>query len=166
MITQERLKEVLHYNPDTGIFTWKVKKALRVKVGDIAGTFNEWGYSKIEIDYKVYNTSKLAYLYMTGIMPERIGHIDRDPSNYKWNNLREVTKYEDSWNRKLASNNTSNVKGLSINKRASGTKRWMCKIGKYGKTYFKYFKLEEKEKAIEWLKEKREELHGEFANHG
>jgi len=48
MITQQELKELLHYNPETGIFTWKVSTARRVSSGDVAGTKRKDGYIQIK----------------------------------------------------------------------------------------------------------------------
>ena len=70
MLTQERLKEVLHYYPETGIWTWLISETHRIHVGDRAGGIKEKGYRTIGIDGKRYRSARLAVLYMTGKWPK------------------------------------------------------------------------------------------------
>lgn len=88
MLTQEKLKSVLKYNPDTGHFTrlvWSPKEPLP---GRPAGSLKK-GYISIKIDYKDYKAHRLAWLYMTGTFPEaEIDHVDGDKANNRWENLR------------------------------------------------------------------------------
>jgi hypothetical protein len=98
MITQEKLKELLDYDPNTGIFTWNVSRG-KGKIGSAAGTKTRYGYTRIMVEGKLYFTHRLAWLYMTGNWPsEHIDHIDRDSSNNKFDNLREVTHAENRQN--------------------------------------------------------------------
>lgn len=73
MITQERLKEVLHYNAATGVFTWKIKPAIYRHKGDKAGFVHTDGYVRIMIRCKQYLAHRLAWLYTYGVAP--IGHV-------------------------------------------------------------------------------------------
>lgn len=66
MLTQETLKQALHYDPETGIWTWKIRPALCVQIGDRAGCLDKAGYRKIQIEKKSYKEHRLAFLYMTG----------------------------------------------------------------------------------------------------
>ena len=93
MITQNYLKSVLDYDQSTGIFTWKVNKAARIKVGDIAGSLDSNGYVNIMIDGKNYKAHQLVFLYCTGIVPKKpyyIDHINRLPRDNRRVNLRIV----------------------------------------------------------------------------
>lgn len=86
MLTQKRLREVLHYNPDTGIFTW-TKGDRR---GKIAGTVHDdRGYLKVSIDNRRYPLHRLAWLWMKGFHPQfTIEHKNGDHGDNRWGNLR------------------------------------------------------------------------------
>jgi citrate synthase len=111
-LTQEYLKSILDYDLDTGIFTWKVSKANRTKVGDVAGwSYN--GYREIEINNKAYKAHRLAWLYVYGEMPKNlVDHVDGNRSNNKISNLREATYQENSENYKTPKTNKSGVKNV------------------------------------------------------
>ena len=86
MLTQMRLREVLHYNPETGIFTW-TKGDRR---GKRAGTeHDDRGYLKVSIDNKRYPLHRLAWLWMRGLHARStVEHINGDHADNRWNNLR------------------------------------------------------------------------------
>jgi len=111
-LIQERLHELLHYEPETGIFYWKVG-ARNIKVGDIAGT-PSCGYVKIGISGTIYPAHRLAWLYVHGYFPEsEIDHINRDRADNRICNLREVSHVCNRRNIRNQKNNTSGVKGVS-----------------------------------------------------
>ena len=68
-LTQKRLKELLHYDPLTGVWTWLETMNHMSKVGTIAGCIDD-GYRRITIDQKTYKSSRLAFLYIEGYSPE------------------------------------------------------------------------------------------------
>jgi hypothetical protein len=126
MLTQERLKELLHYDPETGVFTRLVATSNSVKVGDIAGTFDSNGYRQIRIDGKKYAAHRLAVLYMTGKFPaNETDHINGDRANNKWSNLRECTKAENQQNRASKKGSLSKYPGIHWHKRAQ---KWQAQI--------------------------------------
>lgn len=134
MLTQKRLKEVLHYNPDTGIFTWKIKTARCVKIGSIAGSVVSNNYIHLAINYRDYKAHRLAWLYIHGVWPENeIDHIDHNPKNNKLINLRSVTTKENSKNRKKYCTNTSGVNGVHWCKRRS---KWISRARDNGNNLF------------------------------
>ncbi len=92
-LTPERLRELLHYDPETGIFTRRIGCCgLHGKANSIAGTICRGGYVVIQIDRKVYKASRLAWLYMYGVWPKnQIDHKDTNKLNNKFSNLRDVT---------------------------------------------------------------------------
>lgn len=111
-LTQERLKELLHYDPDTGIFTWKVSLSRSVKVGFIVGSFSG-GYLVTSIYKKIYPLHRLAFLYMEGYFPEyEVDHINRDTKDNRWGNLREVSHSCNMRNARISKSNTSGVVGV------------------------------------------------------
>lgn len=95
MLTQEHLKELLNYNPDTGIFTYKISRCgyRGIKIGDTAGSVSTDNYRRIGIAGKKYLAHRLAWFYMYGVWPDfQIDHRDHDRSNNRINNLRDVTQ--------------------------------------------------------------------------
>lgn len=100
MLTGTKL-ERLEYNPDTGDWKWRFSNS-NVRPGTPAGYVRPDGYRLIRIDGVAYYSGRLAWVYMTGKWPkEEIDHIDRDPSNDKWSNLREATSSQNKYNRDL-----------------------------------------------------------------
>lgn len=127
-LTQERLKELLSYDPETGIFIWKIK-IKSVKKEDIAGCIDKKNYRVIRINGKNYFAHRLAFLFMEGYFPENdTDHIDRDKNNNKWNNLREVSHTCNMRNRNIMSNNKSGITGVLFD---NNSKKWRAfiKIG-------------------------------------
>jgi hypothetical protein len=124
-LTQDKLKELLDYNPDTGIFTWK-ERISNIKQGTIAGKYDKNWYVVITINNKKYLAHRLAWLYMEGYFPEnQIDHIDRNKSNNKWANLREVSQVCNSRNSKLSKRNKSGIRGVTWDKER---KKWQVNI--------------------------------------
>lgn len=119
MLTQERLKELLHYDPETGVWRWiKITHPSgRTKVGSIAGTPYTRGYRRIIVDGKKYRSARLAVLYMTGKWPpDGVDHRDGDTSNDRWTNLRCATQSQNGGNMRRPVTNTSGFKGAVLSK--------------------------------------------------
>jgi HNH endonuclease len=94
MLTQKRLHDILHYDPQTGIFRWRTGK----RKGQVAGTrHNERGDLKVSIDNRRYLLHRLAWLWMTGAMPRwDIMHRNGDQSDNSWGNLVEGNRMQHS----------------------------------------------------------------------
>jgi hypothetical protein len=102
ILTQSRLRELLDYNPETGVFTWKVSTSNRIRAGQKAGATGQSGYQSIQIDRKLYLLHRLAWLYQTGSWPQKyIDHKDGDKTNNKYANLRDVTHSQNLQNQKI-----------------------------------------------------------------
>ena len=129
-MTQQELKKILEYDKDTGIFTWKVRKAYRTKIGSVAGTLYK-GYSYILISRKRYSAARLAWLYVYGEFPKNnIDHINQNKSDNRISNLRDVTNSENMKNRPMMSSNFSGIVGVSWSKTRE---KWHAQIRNSGK---------------------------------
>ena len=161
-MTQTELKELLHYDPDTGLFTRLKQTCNSVKIGDVAGTRNGKGYIDIRLKAIKYRASRLAWLYMTGEWPkEQIDHDDRVRHNNKWLNLNEATGQENSTNRSLRKDNTSEVTGVYFCK-TSGN--WRVGIGVARKLHWLGF-FTDKFEAI-CVRKSAENKYNFHENHG
>lgn len=100
MITQDELKELLDYNPETGIFVWKVRMAKSVKAGMIAGVLNTQKYRCITIAGTQYKAHRLAWVYIHGEFPKMLDHVDGNRDNNAIINLRLTTVRQNGQNRK------------------------------------------------------------------
>ena len=128
-LTQERLKELLHYDPETGVFTRKKNRGGRVKAGDVVKC-RDYGYIVVTIDYKLYRIHRLTFLYMEGYIPEyQVDHINRIRDDNRWENLRHVTPSCNARNRTITKVSKSGITGVSWNK---STCKWDGRIGVTG----------------------------------
>jgi hypothetical protein len=152
-LTQTQIKNLLDYDPNTGIFTWKIG-------GVEAGIFDEAGYRIIRINRQRYKAHRLAWLYMTGIWPiHDIDHINNQKGDNIWSNLRAATRSENICNTKIIKTNTSGYKNIWV--RSWG---YRVAIKKDGMRYMQSFS--DLNEAISWRDQKLVELHGSFANFG
>src|SRR3954464_3736442 len=126
MLTQARLKELLHYDSETGLWTW-LKHRYRIQPGDRAGTISKKdGYCHIIIEKKNYMAHRLAWLYMTGGWPSmNMDHIDTNRSDNRWLNLRLATRPQNQANRRKQSNNRCGHKGVWWHKK---NRKWRTRI--------------------------------------
>ena len=102
MLTQKRVKELLTYNQYTGVFRWRVKKP-NTNVGMVAGCSRYDGRRLISLDGKLYLSSRLAWLYMTGKWPaNQIDHKNCVRNDDKFSNLRDVDGFTNQQNQRRA----------------------------------------------------------------
>lgn len=156
-LTAEKLKELLNYDKNTGVFTWRVAVSNKIKVGQIAGSVQKvHKYIMVGIGGYYYYAHRLAWLYTYGCFPDgdrwQIDHIDGDRSNNRIENLKTVPPSENGKNQKMKSNNTSGVTGVQRTRDINGTKTgfnyywtavWSNKEGKQKKKRFSILKLGE-----------------------
>lgn len=144
VLTVERLKELLHYDPETGVFTWQRTDTpfnLRFR-GKSAGTLKARGYIEIGIDGRKYKAHHLAWLWAHGELPKvslRMGidHINRDSNDNRICNLRLVRASMNCQNRRQSIPNTSGIKGVSWFKYPNPKySRWVAYMNAYGKRIF------------------------------
>jgi hypothetical protein len=161
-LTQERLKELLSYDPLTGVFIWRIDRGGK-KAGDIAGC-KKRTYILISVDDRVYRAHLLAWLYMTGEWPDRfVDHHDLDKHNNAWINLRRATKSQNMANVGLIKSNASGFKGVSHYRAGERYgKPWQASIGKDGRSrHLGHFATKEEAHAAYVCA--AESLFGEFA---
>lgn len=118
-LTQARLKELLHYDPETGTFTWRLTRTGQGLKGSIAGSRTREGYNAICIEGKTYKAHRLAFFYMLGEWPIQSDHINHIRHDNRWCNLLSVTNKQNARNRTINSKNTSGHMGVSFNKQTS-----------------------------------------------
>ena len=124
-LTQELLKELLHYDPETGIFTWRdrslnhcaSRRAMRTFnsrwAGTEAGTKKNDGYLRIRFLGQLTYLHRLGVLYMTGTFPAlQVDHINGVRDDNRWANLRLVNNSENHRNMKMPTSNKSGVVGV------------------------------------------------------
>ena len=126
-ITQESLKSLLNYCPDTGVFLWKVAKSSRTRVGGEAGHLGKQGYLIIGIDRITYLAHRLAWLYVFGYpIPKTIDHINMIKTDNRIDNLRSASTSTNLLNR--ASPNKNNKTGSLGVHYEKATNRWRAFI--------------------------------------
>lgn len=124
-ITQEKLKEELKYNPNTGVFIRTKKTSNKVNIGDIVGYKNNCGYIVIGVDGRQMLAHRLAWVYVYGTMPNNIDHINGITDDNRITNLRSVSHQENHKNQAISKNNTSGVTGVYwVNQQSN----WLAKI--------------------------------------
>lgn len=145
-LTQERLKEILRYNPETGEFFWVSTNSKKRLVGKPAGHLcKTWGYHVIGVDYRIYRAHRLAWLYVYGVWPdEEIDHINRDRSDNRIENLRLADRNLNCHNR--------TTKGASFDSRRGkwyaritdkGVTKWLGEFGTEEEAQNAYFREKE-----------------------
>lgn len=131
-LTQARLKELLHYNPDTGAFTWLIHRGGTAQVGSVAGRIDRDGYIEIKVDRERYAAHRLAWLYVHGSMPSYlIGHANRDRADNAFDNLQHLDRTKNQRTHAIGSRNRSGALGVSWIK---AHKSWQAKIKVGGKS--------------------------------
>ena len=148
MITQKELKELLHYDPETGVFTWlprcinKFKSDLGMKIWNAKHAMTQAGYLSakrngkcryitISIANRPYQAHRLSWLYMNGEFPaDQIDHINGNGLDNRFLNLRAVTCSENKKNMKIQKNNTSGCVGVRWHKCSS---KWLAQVRAEGR---------------------------------
>ena len=160
MLTQERLKEQLSYDPETGHFTQILRTSQRVKVGDRAGSQDPRGYRLINICGRREWEHRLVWLYIYGVFPDfDIDHINGNKSDNRLCNLRAASRSENNCNSVIRSDSTTKYRNVHLFKR---TGKYQVQVRFNGKRYNGgYYDTAEQANIIAIAM--RKQLHGEFA---
>lgn len=161
-LTAEELRRQLHYNPENGEFRW-LKRGHGRRLSGVAGskkTDKKDPHWRIQIDKVGYRAHILAWFYMTGEWPFKptIDHIDTNPFNNRWDNLRCATVAENTQNAGARRSNASGILGAHWNR---FRRCWVASIGRPSR-YLGSFKTAQE--AHEAYKKAALELYGDFAH--
>ena len=158
-LTQERLKELLHYDPETGAWTWLVDRG-GARKGKRAGCLAPNGYWYVRVNGYLHLSHRLAFLYMLGKLPDdEVDHINCLPSDNRWTNLRPCTRTQNEYNSGPRRNNKTGMKGVYFCKRRQ---RFISRIRDKGKHRWLGQFLTATEAAAAY-NVAAIQLHGEFA---
>jgi hypothetical protein len=152
------LRQLFRYEPETGKLFWRDSGAEAFPRAHPRGYYE----GKLPGRRETWKSHRVIWALQTGAWPSQaIDHIDGNPSNNRWDNLREATLSQNQHNQRLSVANTSGIKGVSWHKTY---KKWVASIRANGrKVHLGYFR--EKEVAAEVVRSARAELHGEYARH-
>jgi hypothetical protein len=127
-VKHDEVRDVLDYEPSTGVFRWRVSPGGRGGVGAVAGTRDHEGYVVIRYRGRGYKAHRLAWLYVHGELPAGVvDHINGDKADNRIHNLRDVDAYV----------NAQNVERPNKNGR-SGL-RWVSWFSQYQKWKASFF---------------------------
>jgi len=125
-LTAKRLKNLLSYDPKTGVFCWIKRRGSNAPAGSVAGCITRRGYRVIMIDHYQHLAHRLAWLHTHGRWPaNQIDHINRDCADNRLVNLREATPAQNKANSPAPAHNTSGLKGAQF---VSHVNRWQAAI--------------------------------------
>ena len=165
-LTQERLRQLLHYDPATGVFRWAQITSHRVSVGDVAGSIKDptgdRPYRTIMIDGKNYRVNRLAWLYVHGGSPRFIDHKNGDTLDDRIDNLRPCTRSQNNANAKRGARNRSGFKGVCW---VTEKSKWIAQIQRSGQRYHLVYFDNPRAAHDEYMRAARG-LFGEFARAG
>jgi hypothetical protein len=130
-VTAARLRELLTYDPQTGMFSWNHPSKTSKPVGCQATSGGSHTlYLFISIDDRSYRAHRLAWLYIFGSIPANIDHADGNGLNNRIDNLRACDQTLNNANARLRCDSKSGLKGVIWESR---TERWRVQIKSYGK---------------------------------
>lgn len=131
-LTQDIVRELLDYDPGTGVLTWKWREekwfqngatpSIRFRIWNSWNTKNagkeamgclDDGYKQGLLFRKRYKAHRIIWFWMTGKWPEQIDHINGDPADNRWENLRDVPTIINARNTKKRTTNTSGFPGVA-----------------------------------------------------
>lgn len=162
-LSQQRLHEILDFNPQTGVFVWKISPRENVKRGTVAGWHNGKKMRRISIGHKCYLLHRLAWFYVHGKWPDQIDHINGDRTDNRLKNLRPATNSQNQANNGAKSNSQLGIRGVSA--RGSGFVVQLYKTGTRGQKRKIRARFTDLNEAAAFARRKSILLHGEFSVH-
>jgi len=163
-LSLHRARKLFSYNPDTG----QVHRLIGVhggKRGQRAGSLStmkcRYKYWRITVDYQGYILARVIWFMQTGKWPDEIDHINGDPTDNRWCNLRDVPHTENQKNLRVSKNNNGGIIGVYWNK---DRKKWHSRITVKDKTVILYYGNDFLEACC--LRKSAEIKYGFHENHG
>lgn len=153
--SQAEIKTILHYDPMSGAFRWRLPPTFAHSPWDLAGCKTSNGYIRIRINNVLHYAHRLAWMYVHGCNPTSlVDHIDRNPQNNALQNLRLATPKQNNENTSINTKNTSGFRGVSFNKQRG---KWSAYVKHNGKKHHLGLFLTAQDAAIA-AKQKRLEI--------
>lgn len=158
-ISIEELNRLLHYEPSTGVLTWKVSRG-GMPAGSVAGNKNNNGYLKISVQNRPLLGHRVAWALHYGEWPGKlIDHINRQTLDNRITNLRLADVAENNINRGKLENTTSKYLGVCWSK---DKRKWLASITSNGRWIY-LGKFAKEADAAKAFNEAARIHHGEFA---
>lgn len=176
-LTAEFIRQILDYDPETGVLTWKPRVPDMFTdgghsaehtcslwnskhAGKKAGKKHKEGYIEIWVNRVPYKAHRLAWVWMTGEWPvEQVDHENLDRSHNKWTNLRDATHGENMRNVRTKEGSTSGHKNVTWSK---SHRKWVVRVTFDGERN-KVFEAADLELAALVASEVIDKYHGKFA---
>lgn len=128
-VTQSFLQEHFEYIPSTGDLLYRKRSKCHVP-GEIAGVVHSQGYKVLALGKKHYLLHRLIWLYVYGVWPTQIDHIDHNRSNNQLINLRDVSAKQQQYNMSLRKTSSTLANGVSVIKRTNKYRAYINNNGK------------------------------------
>lgn len=155
ILTAERLRELLDYNPETGIFTWRVPRQGIIKLGCAAGSLGTNGYIKICCDGWTHLAHRLVWLYMYEEWPTyNMDHVNGMRNDNRRTNLRDVPHAVNMQNKRAPAANTSSG-FLGVYPTPRGGRKFRACIGVNGTSVYLGCFLTAEAASVAYLSAKR-----------
>jgi len=121
------MRELLHYDSETGIFTWKVGRKGTRGIGSVAGTTKgSHGYVTICVDGEYFLGHRLAWIMTYGsLSAPQIDHRNLVKTDNRLRNLRPSSSLQNRGNTCVRSDSLTGVKGVSLHRQ---TGKWNAHI--------------------------------------
>lgn len=138
IVQQDRLRELVDYDPNTGVFRWRARRPA-CRAGDECGRTARTGYREICVDGRLWHAHRLAFIYVAGQCPDEVDHVNRVKDDNRWCNLRPCTSQQNAGNSPARRHGVS--KGVHFD---SSRGKWHAQINNHGtKTNLGRFSTEE-----------------------
>lgn len=118
-------REILDFDPVSGVLTWKLSLNRQVRAGERAGTVSRNGYVVVTIAGRKYMGHRLGWFLYHGVWPKgQLDHENHKRADNRLSNLQDGTHTDNQHNRSRNRNNKTGVTGV----RKTSDNRWIASI--------------------------------------